>query len=65
MERIFCIAIESCVKNFRTVTGDLILYFKFRCLVSHEAPYTGGFGAEIAAAVQVPVFAFSRKVLVT
>ena len=24
-----------------------------RCIVSHEAPYTGGFGAEIAASIQV------------
>ena len=26
-----------------------------RCIVSHEAPYTGGFGAEIAASIQVKV----------
>ena len=24
-----------------------------RCIVSHEAPYTGGFGAELAASIQV------------
>jgi hypothetical protein len=34
-------------------------------LVSHEAPYTGGFGAEIAAAVQVPVLQILEKTLVT
>ena len=28
-----------------------------RCIVSHEAPYTGGFGAEIAASIQVKVHA--------
>jgi 2-oxoisovalerate dehydrogenase E1 component beta subunit len=27
-----------------------------RCLVSHEAPITGGFGAEVAAAVQEKCF---------
>ena len=25
----------------------------FRCIVSHEAPYTGGFGGELAASIQV------------
>ena len=24
-----------------------------RCIISHEAPYTGGFGAELSAAIQV------------
>ena len=28
----------------------------FRCIVSHEAPYTGGFGAELAAAIQENCF---------
>ena len=27
-----------------------------RCIVSHEAPITGGFGAEVAAAVQEECF---------
>jgi len=27
-----------------------------RCIVSHEAPYTGGFGAEIAASIQESCF---------
>merc|ERR1712179_837932 len=27
-----------------------------RCIVSHEAPYTGGFGAEIAASIQEECF---------
>ena len=28
-----------------------------RCIVSHEAPYTGGFGAELAASIQVCIHA--------
>lgn len=24
-----------------------------RCIIAHEAPYTGGFGAELAASIQV------------
>ena len=24
-----------------------------RCIIAHEAPYTGGFGAELSAAIQV------------
>ena len=28
-----------------------------RCIISHEAPYTGGFGAEIAASIQVKLYA--------
>ena len=27
-----------------------------RCVVSHEAPYTGGFGAEVAASIQESCF---------
>ena len=27
-----------------------------RCIVSHEAPYTGGFGAELAASIQESCF---------
>ena len=29
-----------------------------RCIISHEAPYTGGFGAEIAASIQVKLYSF-------
>ena len=32
-----------------------------RCIVSHEAPYTGGFGAEIAASIQVKVHAEGQR----
>ena len=31
-----------------------------RCIISHEAPYTGGFGAEIAASIQVKLYALAR-----
>ena len=30
-----------------------------RCIISHEAPYTGGFGAEIAASIQVKLYALA------
>lgn len=26
-----------------------------RCIIAHEAPYTGGFGAELSASIQVLV----------
>ena len=29
------------------------VFLNFRCIISHEAPYTGGFGAELAACIQV------------
>ena len=34
-----------------------------RCIIAHEAPYTGGFGAELSAAIQVFIVLFGLRVV--